>query len=109
MTLSAYRRDEQRPLGLICIFPLTFFDARWPQDLREPAFEPRSLDLGSGGLSPRAPWGSVGVGRVSCIHPILGFHNQRGRANDTCLNGSSVALNELANGYVHVESGSIIR
>ena len=28
--------------------------------------------------------------------------------NDTCLDGSSVALNELTNGYVRVESGSII-
>ena len=28
--------------------------------------------------------------------------------NDTCLDGSSVALNELTNRYVRVESGSII-
>ena len=28
--------------------------------------------------------------------------------NDTCLDGLSTALNELANGYVRAESGSII-
>ena len=40
-------------------------------------------------------------------HLVLGFRNQRGYANDTCLDGSSVALGELANGHVRAESGSI--
>ena len=29
--------------------------------------EPQSLDLGSGGLSPRAPWGLIAVSRVSRV------------------------------------------
>ena len=47
--------------------PWLLFDMRRHRALRGPAFEPWSPYLGSGGSSPQAPWGSVGVGRVSCV------------------------------------------
>ena len=44
MPLSISERGRARPLGLILVFsPLALFDARWPQALRGPAFEPRSV------------------------------------------------------------------
>ena len=49
--------------------PWLLFDTRRPQALHGPAFKPQSPDLGSGGLSPRAQWVSVGVGHVSCVIP----------------------------------------
>jgi len=74
MTLPALMRGWQRPLRLIDVFlPWLLFDARRPQTLRGPAFEPRSLDLGSSGSSPRAPWGLIGVIRVSHVTPSLVF------------------------------------
>ena len=70
MTLSASERIRQRPLGLICIFLSgSLSDTRQPRALHELAFDPRSFDLGSGDLSPRAPWGSVGVGHDLCVTP----------------------------------------
>ena len=70
MALSASKRVEQGPLGLICIFS--------PSSVRhEAASSPSRVglrtsvgqipELGLGGLSPRAPLGLVGVGRVSCV------------------------------------------
>ena len=70
MTLSASEQVGQRPLGLICVFSPDFVrhvvaSSPWRAGLRTPV---RWIpEFGSGGLSPRAPWGSVGVGRVSCI------------------------------------------
>ena len=74
MTFPALMQVGQRSLRLICVFlPWLLFDVRRPQAFHGPAFEPRSLDLGSGGSSPRAPWGSVGVGHLSCVTPSLVF------------------------------------
>ena len=109
MTLSALMRDGRRPLRLIRVFlPWLLFDVRRPRTFCGSAFEPRSFDLGSSGSNPRALLGSDRGRSCFTRHPVLGFHNRRGRANDTCLDGSSVVLNELANGYVRVKSGSII-
>jgi len=109
MTLSALMRVEQRPLRPIRVFlPWLLFDARRPQTFCGSAFEPRSFDLGSSGSSPQALLGSDTGRPCFARYPVLGFLNQRGLVDDTCLDGSSVALNELANGYVRVKSGSII-
>jgi hypothetical protein len=72
MTLSASERVRERPLGLICVFS--------PSSIRREAASStlraslrttvsRIPELGSVGLSPRAPLGSVGVGRVFCVTP----------------------------------------
>ena len=45
MTLSASKRVRQRPLGIICVFPLALFDVRRPRAFRGPAFEPWSVGL----------------------------------------------------------------
>jgi len=96
MTLSALR-DGQRPLGLICVFPLAFVQREAAlvhsrAGLRTSVSRPRI-----GRLEPPSPKG-FDRGRPCFIHhPILGFHNWRGKANDTCLDGSSVALGKLAN------------
>ena len=55
----------------LCFLPWLLLDERRPWALRELAFEPWSLNLGSGGSSPQAPWGLVGVGHVSCVTPSL--------------------------------------
>ena len=55
MTLSASKRVEQRPLGLICVFSLALFDVRRPRALRGLAFEPRSVGFPSWGRAARAP------------------------------------------------------
>ena len=49
--------------------PWLLFDARRLQTFRGSGFEPRPLDFGSSGMSPRAPWGPIGVGHVSRITP----------------------------------------
>ena len=74
MTLSASERVEQRPLGLICVFS--------PGTIRREVTSGPSRaglrtsvswtpDLGLGGSSPQASWGSVGVGRVLCVTPSV--------------------------------------
>ena len=76
MTMSAYTRVGQRPLGLNYIFS--------PSSIRhEAASGPSRASLqtlvwwipkfGSGGLSPQALWGSVGVSHVSCVTPFIVF------------------------------------
>ena len=72
MTLSTSKQVRQRSLGLICVFS--------PGSIRREAASSPSrgvlqtlirwiLEFGSGGSSPSAPWGSVGVGRISCVTP----------------------------------------
>ena len=98
MTLSASMRVEQRPLRLIYVFSLALVR-------REVASGPLRASLRTsvsrsriGWLEPPSPLGSDRGRSCFTRHPVLGFHNRRGRANDTCLDGSSVVLNELANG-----------
>ena len=70
MTMFASEQFRQRPLGLICIFS--------PSSIRcEAASGPSWASLqtlvwwipkfGLGGSSPRALWGLVGVGQISCV------------------------------------------
>ena len=112
MTISASERVRQGPLGLICVFS--------PSSIRcEAASGPSRANLRtlvrwipkfrSGGSSPRAPWGSVGVGCVSCITPSSVSATRGVELIVTHLDGSSNVLSELANGHVRAESGSIIR
>jgi len=72
MTLSASKQVGQRLLGLICVFSPGFVrreaasSPSWA-GLRTPvSWIP---ELGSGGSSPRAPLGLVGVSRVACVTP----------------------------------------
>ena len=70
MTLFASKRVRQRPLGLIYVFS--------PGSVQHEAASSPSWaslqtpvnwipELGSGGLSPRALLGSLGVSRISCV------------------------------------------
>ena len=53
----------------------------------------------------------VGVGLSFVRYPVLGFSQPEGLSFVTCLDhsGSSDVLDELANGYDRVESGSVVR
>ena len=70
MTMSASKQVGQRPLGLIYDFCPGFVQCEVASSpLRDGL---RTLvrwipKFGSGGSSPRALWGSVGVSRVSCV------------------------------------------
>jgi hypothetical protein len=72
MTLSTSRQVGRRPLGLICVFSPNSVQREASSGplwvgLRTPvSWTP---DFKSGGSSPRALWGSVEVGHVSCITP----------------------------------------
>ena len=79
MTLSALMRDGRRPFEAHLRFlPWLLFDARRPRALRGPAYEPRSLDVGSSGLSLRALLGSDRGRPCFVRYPVLGFRNRRG-------------------------------
>ena len=67
MTQSASKRVGRRPLGLIYIFSPDSVRREVTLGPSWAAFEPWSPDFRSGGSSPQAPRGSVGVGRISCI------------------------------------------
>jgi len=74
ITLSASKRVRRRPLGLICVFshgPVQHEAASSPSwaSLRTPVYW--ILELGSGGSSPRALLGSVGVDQISCVTPSV--------------------------------------
>ena len=76
MTLSASERVGQRPLGLICVFSPSSVRCKaassplW-DTLRTPVSQ--ILELGSGGSSPHALLGSVGVIQVLCVTPSAVF------------------------------------
>ena len=64
---------RQRPLGLIYVFSPGSVRREAALGPLRAAFEPQSPEFGLGGSSPRAPWGSVGVGRLSCVTLSLVF------------------------------------
>ena len=78
MTLSAFRRDGQRPLGLIYISPLAFVRCEAALGPSQAGFQTSVSRSKIGRLEPSSP---VGFGRGQpCFmrHLILGFHNRRG-------------------------------
>ena len=74
MTLSTSKQVGQRPLGLICVFSPS-------SGQREAASNPSWVSLqtpvswiprlGSGGSSPRASLGLVGVSLILCVTPSV--------------------------------------
>ena len=76
MTLSAFKWVGRRPLGLIYIFSPS--SGRRGAALSPSWVHLRTLvswipELGSGGSRLRAPLGSIGVGRISCVTPSTVF------------------------------------